>query len=60
MKNTQIEVIDRKILDDTSIVSIVKYDNMIVKIRSVFAGTKHIEDIFFNIAKDRINKGKIG
>ena len=56
MKKT--EILERKIVDEKIVVSKVKYNNMIVCIKSIFSGDKCIDDLLFNLAKERIHHEK--
>jgi hypothetical protein len=58
MKKAQVELLERQIIDDKTVSSKIKYGKITVCIKSVFDGKKHIEDVLFNIAKEKINLKK--
>jgi hypothetical protein len=58
IKKAQIKLIERKIVDDKTVISSVQYGKITVHIKSVFNGKKYIDDVIFNIAKEKINKEK--
>lgn len=58
MEKVQIELIERKVIDDKTVASKMKYGNITVHVKSIFGGKKHIEDVLFNMAKDKINMKK--
>ena len=55
MKKAQIELVERKVIDDKTIESKMKYGKITLYIKSIFGGVKNIDDILFNIAKERLN-----
>ena len=54
----QTELIERKIVDNKTVASKIKYGNITVHIKSIFRGEKTIGDILFNIAKEKITNEK--
>jgi len=55
MEKVQIKIIERKIIDEKTVTSKMKYGNITVHVKSMFGGKKQIEDVLFNIAKEKIN-----
>jgi hypothetical protein len=55
MEKVQIEIIERKVIDEKTVASKIKYGNITVHVKSIFGGKKHIEDVLFNMAKEKIN-----
>ena len=51
-------MLERKIIDAKTVVSKMRYNNTVICIKSFFNGEKHIDDIFFNLAKERLANEK--
>jgi len=48
----------REVIDDKTVASRIKTGNMTVHVKSIFSGSSQIDDLLFEIAKDRINNEK--
>ena len=59
MEKAQIEIIERKVIDNKTVTSKMKYGKITIYVKSIFNGDKHIDDILFSMAKERINNEKI-
>jgi len=58
IEKLQTEVIERNIIDNKTVASVIKYGNLTVYVKSIFNGDKNICDILFNIAKEKITSEK--
>ncbi|MCL2773612.1 MAG: hypothetical protein FWD71_09710 [Oscillospiraceae bacterium] len=56
MEKVQTEIIERNVIDEKTIASKIKYRNTMVYVKSIFGGVKYIDDVLFNIAKERMNR----
>jgi len=54
MEKVQIKVIERKVIDEKTVASKIKYGNITIYVKSIFNGSKSIDDVLFSIAKERI------
>ena len=52
------DILDRNIVDEKTVISNMRYGNITIFVKSVFNGDKHIGDLLFNIAKEKINNEK--
>jgi len=52
------DILNRNIVNEKTVISNMRYGNMIICVKSVFNGDKHIGDLLFNIAKEKINHEK--
>jgi hypothetical protein len=58
MSANHVVTLQRKVLDDRTVVSRIKSGDITVHVKSVFVGTKSIGDVLFEIAKEQLSKPK--